>query len=45
MAEKDLLEKARQISISNLQPFFSSEMFKANNFKYDNARKMIVQQF
>merc|ERR1712013_881155 len=33
--EKDLMEKAKQISIQNLQPFFASEMFKANNFNYD----------
>merc|ERR1719293_260958 len=31
--EKDLVEKARQISIQNLQPFFQSDMFKANNFQ------------
>jgi len=45
VAEKDLSEKARQISIQNLQPFFSSEMFKANNFQYDSSRKLIIQQF
>merc|ERR1711997_1365273 len=43
--EKDLMEKAKQISIQNLQPFFVSEMFKANNFKYDAGRKLIIQQF
>merc|ERR1712158_115720 len=43
--EKDLMEKARQFSIQNLQPFFVSEMFKANNFKYDAGRKLIIQQF
>jgi len=43
--EKDLVEKARQINISNLQPFFNSEMFKSNNFTYDSTRKLIVQQF
>ena len=43
--EKDLSEKARQISIQNLQPFFNSEMFKSNNFKYDAGRKLIVQQY
>jgi len=43
--EKDLAEKARQISIQNLQPFFNSEMFKANNFRYDQTRKIIIQQF
>merc|ERR1719153_1532069 len=43
--EKDLMEKAKQISIQNLQPFFASEMFKANNFNYDSGRKLIIQQF
>jgi len=42
--EKDLAEKARQISIQNLLPFFNSEMFKSNNFKYDSGRKLIIQQ-
>merc|ERR1719187_303357 len=42
--EKDLAEKARQISIQNLLPFFNSEMFKANNFKFDSSRKLIIQQ-
>merc|ERR1711881_709844 len=45
ISEKDLSEKARQISIQNLQPFFNSEMFKANNFTYDSTRKLILQQF
>merc|ERR1711892_694809 len=43
--EKDLSEKARQISIQNLQPFFQSDMFKSNNFKYDQTRELIIQQF
>jgi len=43
--EKDLAEKARQINIQNLQPFFQSDMFKTNNFKYDQTRKLIIQQF
>eukprot|EP00092_Neocalanus_flemingeri_P006174 GFUD01006646.1.p1 GENE.GFUD01006646.1~~GFUD01006646.1.p1 ORF type:complete len:902 (-),score=288.78 GFUD01006646.1:231-2936(-) len=43
--EKDLAEKARQISIQNLQPFFQSDMFKTNNFRYDQTRKLIIQQF
>jgi len=43
--EKDLAEKARQISIQNLQPFFQSDMFKSNNFNYDQTRKLIIQQF
>jgi len=45
VAERDLAEKARQISINNLQRFFNPEMFKANNFKYDSGRKLIVQTF
>merc|ERR1712176_241047 len=45
ISEKDLSEKARQISIQNLQPFFNSEMFKTNNFTYDSTRKLIIQQF
>merc|ERR1711983_277369 len=36
----EIPEKARQISIQNLQPFFVSEMFKANNLKYDSGRKL-----
>merc|ERR1719369_319938 len=43
--EKDLAEKARQISIQNLQPFFQSHMFRSNNFQYDQTRKLIIQQF
>merc|ERR1712115_39994 len=42
--EKDLTEKARQISIQNLQPFFQSDMFRSNNFQYDQTRKLIIQQ-
>merc|ERR1712059_94564 len=43
--EKDLVEKARQININNLQPFFNSDMFKSNSFCYVQTRKLIVQQF
>ena len=42
--EKDLAEKARQISITNLQPFFNSEIFKANNFSFDSTRKIVTQR-
>ncbi|XP_066943700.1 DNA replication licensing factor mcm2 isoform X2 [Macrobrachium rosenbergii] len=45
VSEKDLLDRARQISIMNLQPFFDSEIFKANNFTHDSKRKIIVQAF
>jgi len=43
--ESELVNKARQINIQNLQPFFASEIFKANNFSYDSTRKIILQQF
>ncbi|KAK3868016.1 hypothetical protein Pcinc_026562 [Petrolisthes cinctipes] len=45
VSEKDLLDRARQINIMNLQPFFASEIFKANNFTHDAKRKLIVQAF
>lgn len=34
--------QARHLKIQNLQPFFQSEMFKANNYNYDQKRKLIV---
>lgn len=37
--------QARQINITNLQPFFESDIFKANNFSHDGKRKLIVQAF
>ncbi|KAK0182674.1 hypothetical protein PV327_000787 [Microctonus hyperodae] len=43
VAEKDLLDKAKQIDIHNLVPFYDSDIFKKNNFVYDNKRKVIVQ--
>merc|ERR1719369_138768 len=45
ISEKDLLDRARAISIQNLQPFFDSDIFKANNFTHDPKRKVIVQAF
>lgn len=44
VAENDLLDRARAISIQNLQPFFNSDIFKANNFSHDAKRKLIIQQ-
>merc|ERR1719346_606271 len=44
VSENDLLDKAKQINIDNLQPFYNSEIFKANNFSYDKKRKLVVQQ-
>lgn len=45
ISETDLVTKAKQINIQNLQPFFASEIFKANNFSYDATRKIILQKF
>merc|ERR1712241_334505 len=44
ISEADLLDKARQINIQNLQPFFNSQVFKGNNFKYDSTRKIVIRQ-
>ncbi|CAG0884040.1 unnamed protein product [Cyprideis torosa] len=43
--EKDFADKARQINIHNLRPFFESDIFKHNNFTYDARRKVIIQTF
>merc|ERR1739844_459731 len=43
ISEADMLDKARQINIQNLQPFFNSQVFKGNNFKYDSTRKIITR--
>lgn len=43
VSEKDLLDRARQIDICNLHPFYESEIFKSNNFLYDAKRKVIIQ--
>uniref|UniRef100_A0A0N7ZC12 DNA replication licensing factor MCM2 n=1 Tax=Scylla olivacea TaxID=85551 RepID=A0A0N7ZC12_SCYOL len=45
VSEKDLLDRARQINIVNLQPFFESDIFKCNSFTHDPKRKIIVQAF
>lgn len=44
ITENDLLDRARAINIQNLQPFFNSELFRANNFTHDGKRKLIIQQ-
>lgn len=42
ISERDLLERARQINISDLKPFYDSRIFKMNSFSYDAKRKVIV---
>ena len=41
--EKDLLDRAKQIDIYNLRPFYETDVFKSNNFVYDSRRKVIIQ--
>uniref|UniRef100_A0A4W5RT82 DNA replication licensing factor MCM2 n=1 Tax=Hucho hucho TaxID=62062 RepID=A0A4W5RT82_9TELE len=43
--EKDLVDKARQISIHNLSAFYDSEAFRSNKFSHDVKKKLILQQF
>ncbi|KAJ8968837.1 hypothetical protein NQ317_005305 [Molorchus minor] len=40
--EKDLLDKAKQIDIHDLKPFYQSKIFESNNFVYDSKRKTII---
>merc|ERR550525_1228723 len=42
--EKDLAEKARQINIQNLQPFYASDVFKGNGYSHDATRKIVIRQ-
>lgn len=41
--ERDLTERAKQIDIRDLKPFYESDLFKANGFTYDSTKKVIVQ--
>ncbi|EFX76824.1 putative MCM2, Minichromosome maintenance complex component 2 [Daphnia pulex] len=41
--ESDLVDRARQINILNLKPFYDSEIFKVNRFTHDAKKKMIIQ--
>lgn len=36
-------KQARQINITNLKPFYDSEIFKVNRFTHDTKKKMIIQ--
>lgn len=42
--EKDLSDKARQMGVYNLQPFYDSEIFTHNRFKFDAKKKLITQR-
>lgn len=41
--ERDLIERAKQLDITNLKPFYESELFRSNGFSYDPKRRTILQ--
>lgn len=41
--ERDLMERAKQLDIFNLKPFYESELFKQHGFAYDAKRRIILQ--
>lgn len=41
--ERDLLERAKQLDIVNLKPFYESEIFKQNGFTYNAQGRTILQ--
>ncbi|XP_064633421.1 DNA replication licensing factor mcm2-like [Lineus longissimus] len=43
ISEKDFVDKARQINITNLASFFDSELFQVNRFQHDAKKKLIIQ--
>lgn len=45
IAEQDLTEKANQMNIHNLKPFFESDLFASNNYIHDSSRRLIIQTF
>lgn len=42
--EKDFIDKAKQIKIFDVRPFYESKIFENNHFEYDAKRKMIIQR-
>ena len=40
--EEELADKARQINIHNLQPFYESQLFLSNHFIHDKKKKNIL---
>lgn len=43
IAESDFIDKAQQLKIENVKPFYSSDLFNANHFSYDASLKQITQ--
>ncbi|XP_015787826.1 DNA replication licensing factor mcm2 [Tetranychus urticae] len=42
--ERDLIVKAKELRIFNVQQFYQKSIFKSHNFSYDAKRKVIVQK-
>ena len=42
ISAEELEDKARQINIHNLQPFYESELFLTNRFVHDKKNKTIL---
>uniref|UniRef100_A0A224YUZ0 DNA replication licensing factor MCM2 n=1 Tax=Rhipicephalus zambeziensis TaxID=60191 RepID=A0A224YUZ0_9ACAR len=45
ISEKDLQEKAHQLNITNLTPFFKSDLFRSHHFTHDARRHLVVLAF
>ena len=43
--EKDLADRAQRLNIRDLNSFYGSEIFRANRFKRDQEKKLIIQAF
>ncbi|RCN32701.1 MCM2/3/5 family protein [Ancylostoma caninum] len=43
IAESDFIDKAQQLKIENVKPFYSSDLSNANHFTYDASLKQITQ--
>ncbi|XP_065280975.1 DNA replication licensing factor mcm2 isoform X1 [Dermacentor albipictus] len=45
ISEKDLQEKAHQLNITNLTPFFKSDLFRSHHFTHDARRHLVILTF
>ncbi|CAB3408080.1 unnamed protein product [Caenorhabditis bovis] len=43
ISENDFIEKAQQLRIENVKPFYTCDLFTSNHFTYDPNTKQIVQ--
>ncbi|RZF34923.1 hypothetical protein LSTR_LSTR011417 [Laodelphax striatellus] len=41
--ESDFLERAKQINIRDVKPFYESKLFQSHHYQYDSNRRMITQ--